>query len=268
MSAAKRRKAAAGPAITCYRIRDRAPEIVPGRATRDWMDNTNQRFAYRCLPLSIANGMGWEVVSPVRLTAVWNGKQDLDAIDVKVDSDDEYWHGHRLASSHFGHGILTFQTGHLFRTPPGIGLWARGAPNWPKDGIWPLDGIIETDWLAFTFTMNWQFTRPGEVVFEKDEPFCFITPIAYRGLEDVVPEIRPIGEDEELARQNKVWSDARSDFNRKLAEGDPDTIRLGWQKWYMRGVSPEGGGGSNPDHLGKLRLAQPVWRGKDDAGER
>ena len=29
MSAAKRRKAAAGPAITCYRIRDRAPEIVP-----------------------------------------------------------------------------------------------------------------------------------------------------------------------------------------------------------------------------------------------
>ena len=31
--------------------------------------------------------------------------------------------------------------------------------------------------------MNWHFTRPGRVVFEQDEPFCFLSPMVYRALE-------------------------------------------------------------------------------------
>src|SRR5262245_59488229 len=68
--------------------------------------------------------------------------------------------------SHFGNGVLTFPVGYLFRTDPGVAVWARGIPNYAKDGIVALDGVIETDWLCFTFTMNWQCTRPGLVVFE------------------------------------------------------------------------------------------------------
>jgi hypothetical protein len=37
------------------------------------MDDTNQRFAYRCIPLSIANASGWEIVLPFSFSAVWNG---------------------------------------------------------------------------------------------------------------------------------------------------------------------------------------------------
>jgi hypothetical protein len=40
----------------------------------------------------------------------------------------------RLASSHFGFGILTFHLGWLFRTSPGWGIWARGLPNRYKEG--------------------------------------------------------------------------------------------------------------------------------------
>jgi len=39
--------------------------IVPASSMRDWMDKTHERFAYRCLPLTIANQTGWCVIDPL-----------------------------------------------------------------------------------------------------------------------------------------------------------------------------------------------------------
>ena len=221
------------------------------------MDETHLRFAYRCLPLTIANAMGWELLLPATVSAEWNGGSNLS--DITVASGDPAWKAEQLALSHFGHGVLTFPINYLFRTEPGIALWARGSPNWPKDGIAPLDGIIETDWLPFTFTMNWQFTRAGRITFEKDEPFCFITPMAYRSLEQVTPEIVALADAPEMAAQFQAYRDARLNFNAGLTRNDPVIAKQGWQKWYMRGESPFGGE-TNPRHISKLSLAEPIER--------
>ena len=58
--------------------------------------------------------------------------------------------------------------------------------------------------------MNWQFTRAGRITFEKDEPFCFITPIAYRALECVTPEVIPLADAPEVAAEFKVYSEAQN----------------------------------------------------------
>ena len=242
--------------LICYQINEQAPPLVPARSERAWMDETVSRYAYRCLPLSIANAMGWELLCPDPFEAEWNGGDELDDIEITSPTGAEVdW----FAQSHFGHGVLTFSTHYLFRTEPGIALWARGAPNHPKDGIAPLDGIIETDWLNFSFTMNWKFTRPGRVGFDKDEPFCFITPIAYHALDDLAPEIVPIAEAPEVAEAFENFVELRQNFNDGLAKGDAETVKAGWQKWYMRGVQPTGEIG-NPDHISKLRLASPKRR--------
>ncbi|WP_421854059.1 DUF6065 family protein [Oricola sp.] len=247
--------------LHCYKVLENACRIVPARASRQWMDDTNQRFAYRCLPLSIANAMGWELLLSEKTVATWNGKNGLN--DIAVEFPDGDPGGKPAASSHFGEGVLTFHVGYLFRTDPGIGIWARGAPNLPKDGIAPLEGIIETDWLDFTFTMNWKFTRPGTVTFEKDEPFCFITPVDYRALMNVEPQIVPISEKPELEAAFGRWQGARLDFNEKLRTLDPEAVKQGWQKWYMRGVNgPDGG--EAPGHVSKLRLAEPIEPGRND----
>jgi Family of unknown function (DUF6065) len=237
--------------LTCFQITEVAPRIVSGRPERDWMDSTRARYAYRCLPLTIANSMGWELLSPVKVTAEWNGGPEL--ADIVIDAGDWPW---VFAQSHFGHGILTFQTSYLFRTGKGVGLWARGVPNLFKDGIAPLDGIIETDWLEFTFTMNWMFTRPGRVTFEKDEPFCFITPVGYHALDELEPEIVPITADPELTARYQNYAELRADFTAQLARNDPETVKKGWQKWYMRGENPSGDGRS-PIHISKLRVPEP-----------
>ncbi|MGD9500972.1 MAG: DUF6065 family protein [Methyloceanibacter sp.] len=244
--------------LTAYRIHEHERQrIVPGRQRRAWMDETNNRFAYRCLPLTIANAIGWEILLPAKVLAEWNGGNRLS--DITIATDDPVLRPEHLAMSHFGHGILTFPIGYLFRTDPGVAIWARGAPNFFKDGIVPLDGVIETDWLCFTFTMNWQFTRPGLAVFEKDEPFCFITLVEYHGLDDVTPEIVPLEEAPEVAAQFAAFSQARKNFLSDLADKDPETVKQGWQKWYMRGESPFGTG-RNPTHTSKLSLSEPVER--------
>ncbi len=248
--------------LTCYQIHDHAPRLVTARADRAWMDATMQRFAYRCVPLSIANAMGWELLAPTRVTAEWNGGKELE--DLAVEVDDPAWGEGKLAASHFGHGILTFQTGYLFRTDPGIAIWARGTPNLPKDGIAPLDGIIETDWLPFTFTMNWQLTRPGRVTFEPDDPFCFMTLTSYRALEAVKPEIVPLAVAPEVKADYLTWRQARLDFNARLAAEDPETVKQGWQKWYVRGADNPTGATPSPGHMSKVNLAAPVARTQFD----
>jgi hypothetical protein len=129
------------------------------------------------------------------------------------------------------------------------------APNFPKDGIVALDGLVETDWLPFTFTMNWLFTRPGTVRFEKGEPFCFILPLPHMNLEAIRPKVLPLSDNPDLKAENAAWSASRRDFNKRLSEGDPTTTKEKWQRFYLTGRSPKGA--TAPDtHRVKRKMAE------------
>jgi hypothetical protein len=162
------------------------------------MDDLPQAYAYRCLPLIIANAHGWEVCSPVDFTATWNGGGSKDDIAIETGATG------LMPTTHFGSGILTFHVGYLFRTDPGVSLMAQGPINRPKDAIQPLSGVIETDWSPYTFTMNWQFTRADTPVhFEKGEPFCHIFPMQRDALEQVEPEVRAFESDADTFNNHK-----------------------------------------------------------------
>src|SRR5579862_6916136 len=107
-----------------------APLIRPAPATRPWMDATPEAFAYRCLPLNIANAHGWEVLSPCGFEAIWSGEPAADAVKIRLDSGADV---QRAPVALFGQGIVTFHVEAIFRTPPGWNLWVGGSPNRPKD---------------------------------------------------------------------------------------------------------------------------------------
>ena len=86
------------------------------------MDATPESFAYRCLPLNIANSHGWELLSPCGFEAEWNGGPAVE--DVVVRTDPGTTDGHAPVAL-FGQGVLTFHLEGLFRTPPGFSLWGR-----------------------------------------------------------------------------------------------------------------------------------------------
>jgi len=213
------------PRLRCYPDYRDGPKIIPGRAERDWMDATSVRFAYRCTPLTIANATGWEIILPTSFSATWNGDALFSDVTIRPSNNDP--RTARTVSSVFGHGVLTFHPGYLFRTSPGWALSVRGPPNSIKDGIVALEGLVETDWLPFSFTMNWRFTRPTTVHFQAGEAFCFITPVPHGLMDEIEPEICDLAKEPELKAAFDDWRRRRSDFNARLAEKRPRSRQAG-----------------------------------------
>lgn len=239
----------ARPEIIAYVFPGWEPRIRPAAQRRDWMDKSAEAFPYRCLPLKIANGHGWEILAPCGFTAVWNGGP-LPG-DVAITPD------HLPASADmpvplFGQGVLTFHIAAIFRTPPGWDLWVSGPPNTAKDGIAPLSGVVETDWSPYSFTMNWRFTRPHHPVhFAQDEPVCFLFPIQRGAVENFRARVAPIDEAPALRQQFEDWSRSRLAFQQEVIRNPPSAPADKWQKLYYRGVDAAGAEGTS-DH--RIRL--------------
>lgn len=229
--------------------------LVPAPINRDWMDATPERFAYRCLPLAIANQSGWTIRCPSSFSALWNGGPGVS--DTTVVSDETPPDRH--ISSLFGGGTISFNISWLFRTPRGVNLWVKGPANTPKDGVSPLEGVVESDWISSTFTMNWKLTRADHLVrFERGEPICTIVPIPRGFLEQFAPVIRPIASDPHLHDAFLKWSQSRDEFIDKVAKRDPETIRRQWQKDYFLGRDP--GTPEFDEHQTKLNVRPFVRR--------
>jgi hypothetical protein len=219
---------------------------------RDWIDEMPGARAYHCTPLSIANSHGWEIRCLESIEATWNGGVEPTDVVVRRESDPR-----QGARGHFGSGILTFETGAIFRTEPGTNLWVMGPTNRFKDGMQPLSAVVESDWMPFTFTMNWRFTRPDHPVrFEQGEPYCFIFPIQHALVREFKPKLRALESDEELARQYRIGL-GRRHLPHVLAanhRGDARSVRrLITQEWYKRGLLPDGKTPGGP-HMKTLQL--------------
>jgi hypothetical protein len=260
-------------AYELYQTNDMPLSIAP--VDRAWMDASDQRAAYRCLPLTIANQAGWLVPCPASFTATWDGGSAKENVRIAFDppaglpgvSDlfapimvSMFVHipettGDARITSHFGNGVVTFSIPYLFRTPRGINLWVKGPCNWIKDGVQPLEGIVETDWLPATFTMNWKLTRPHHPVhFERGEPICMLVPIP-RGLsESMEPHYVPLDANPKLAREFHEWEQSRTNFNADLAAARPEALRRAWQRDYTKGLTPSGE--QAEEHQTRLKLRE------------
>lgn len=240
--------------IECFLYPGWEPRIRAASPRRGWMDDTPESFAYRCLPLGIANAHGWEIAGSIGFSARWTGGSDTDAVEIVMD--EEAVRPVDAPVSLFGQGTITFHIAGLFRTSPGWNLWLGGPPNQAKDGIAPLSGIIETDWSPYSFTMNWRFTRPDHWVrFEADETIGFFFPVERGPIQDVRPRARPIDEAPELKRQFEEWSRSRDAFHARMREAPPEKPADKWQKLYYRGVCPMGEPGA-ADHQAKVRVRE------------
>ena len=237
--------------LICYPTSGEPPEIVPAPLERAWMDETRERFAYRCLPLNIANAHGWQILNRSAFVATWNGELSLDAISLQPSDTN----APLLALSHFGSGVLTFSVSALFRTDPGYDLMVTGPLNQTKDAIQPLTAIVETDWAPFTFTMNWKFTRKHwPIKFERNEAFCMIFPIKRSLIEEVEPEMRALEEDMNINTAYNTFSQSRADFIKDLDVPGSKARAQGWQRDYFRGevaLAP-----APPDHRTRLKLRE------------
>jgi hypothetical protein len=189
----------------------------------------------------MANASGWEVLTPVGITAVWDGGLGLESVQVTTDGPVDSDMNPR---SEFGFGIVTFSVPFLLRTAPGFDLLARGPANRPKDGVSALEGLVETDWAVMTFTMNWQITRPDTPVrWEPGEAVCMLVPQRRRDLEAIRPQFRSFRTAPETKQLTKLALEQRRELQRRVKlVGLFGLVRHGrdqFQRLYFRGRYPD-----------------------------
>lgn len=243
--------------LDCFVFDDVDLDIRPASSRRAWMDATRERFAYRCLPLSIANAHGWVILCEGGFEAEWNGGDGSGDVRVSPLGD-----GPVDVEARFGYGIVTISPQAMFRTDPGYNLWVTGPSNSFKDGIQPLSAVIETDWMPYSFAMSWKITRPHHTIrFEKGEPYCFLFPVERGLIESIEPglkHIRENPEDERLVRYARNMRTFLRDVQAMTGESAnsiprKDAQQLTFQKWYMKGEMPDGSA-VFPDHQKSLDL--------------
>ena len=224
-----------------FRLR-RAP------AERRWMDESEERYAYRCLPLAIANQLGWEVLCPADLAVMWNGGKTKHDIVVGYRRPD----APQPCISHFGEGVVTFNLGALFTTNPGWQL--QSAAGQPAEaghrrargrGRDRVAAVHQHDELAGHRAGPVDSLRGRRA--DRHRRAGAPRPARGRPGRAARPGRRPGAE-----TAHDAWSDRRQGFLDGLEAG---TLQ-GWQKGYTRGVCPVAG--PAPEHRTKLRLAEPL----------
>lgn len=239
--------------FTAYQLPGTPPmEIVPADPRRLWIDATRDHFANRCLPLVMANQLGWFLLNTSTIEVTWGGSDEPESLTVRPT---EAGTG-TYAGSQFGYGILTFAIPYLFRTAPGYNLMIKGPANRPKDGIDALEGVVESDWICSTFTMNWKFTRRNHTVrFVKGEPIANVIPQRRNELVEFDPEIVPITDNPEIWEEFQHWHESRQRYNSTLGDAQPMEIKRS-QGDYIKGKTTLGK--KAPEHQVKLNL--PAFR--------
>ena len=193
--------------------------------------------------------------SPCDIQAVWFGGQDRRSMHFWLDP--EYNVQNSWVKCHFVGGVITFEFDFMIRTSPGVNLLVRGAPNFFVDGAHPLEGVVETDWLNYSFTMNWRVTEPNKIVyFRKGDPICFLQPIPHNYAEEFDFRIDFLNNNPELAEKFHAYHASRANFSETKKAG---VHNENWQKHYFNGMDVKTGIKVNNDtHAIKLNLTEPA----------
>jgi hypothetical protein len=231
---------------------DKRVTISPGKRERDWMDDTQEKYAYRCLPLTMANMHGWEIYPNETISFIWNGGNNTE--DIKIIS------GKSIASSIFGNGIITMHIMHMITTSEDYNLYITGSPNFFIPSIHPLTGIFESNWAPYTFTMNWKIAEPNKIIkFTKNDPICFFFPINKNLIEKFEMKIQPLSKSPELKKHYEEFDKSRLEFMAYNMDpkNQPIDPKNSWQKRYFQGKYPNGESCPFGAHKTKFKLDTP-----------
>lgn len=220
------------PKLNLLKTQDTPPKVAQSRIRREWMDNTYNKHAYQCLPMTYANVYGWELQLEQDVVVEWNGHNVPPTIVSGGTID--LGGGRTKAIAHSSIiGMVSFSTGYVFRTEENYDTWIGGSPNYMLDGASPLSAIIPSSWWSDEFQMNWMITKIDEpVVFEAGMPIMFFTVFDNRVQEETEIEFGRLWDDTELVKQRQKYGDKKS----KNQKENPWT----WTKGIKTGLDADG----------------------------
>lgn len=226
-------------------------EIRQATVKRKWMDETYNKHAYRCLPVTEANVSGWEIVLPHDVVFEWDGGLTVPRV-IQGGSIERSINGHSYTQNLVQQsivGMATFTLGWVFKTPPGIHTWITGSPNYFVDGAVPLSASLPSDWWPDEVNMSWVITKEKtQICFPAGSAFAFFYFYQPSMLEDIEFSVENLWDNKELMTCRQAYGDAKT---KKLQE-EPWT----WMNGIRTGLDADGKQ-IGPRFEGHIRLEVP-----------
>jgi hypothetical protein len=164
---------------------NQSADIQPLGVKREWMDQTSDKHAYHCFPVSLSNTLGWGISFPIDIEFIWDGISDSTDTHVKVLKGKDY------VSTSRANATISFNTNLVIKTEENVSMLAMPTPNWPIDGVWPFTTLISTSFFKGTFPIAWRITKANEVItIPANTPVASIIPISLSSLNNSVATVK------------------------------------------------------------------------------
>ena len=183
----------------------------PATKLREWWDDNRRTkdHAKHCLPLSMANGLGYYIRSPGTFIVSWNG--DLHS-PAKIDIIEKS--SHCEVDCHAAFNSFTVQAKFVPVTDdPGDFVYIKGIPNERSMPYSCMEACIEAWWNVGNFGLVFLLNQPGEFMINMGQPIAqmFLYHGAAGSAEVELKNNYPDGYDAWIARRSRP--DYRKDFD-------------------------------------------------------
>ena len=195
-------------------------------ARRTWMDETAEKHAYMCFPISLTNQLGWGISFPEDIVFIWDGITDTTPNHITVLKGEKYVDTNR------GNATISFVSGLIFKTDDQTTMLTMPTPNLFIRGAHCYTTLISTSFYIHGLPIAWRATEPNiEITIPAGTPVASVMPLSLTSLEnDYQLEISDEYADQEYWEEVKKYGDA---LEIKNGVGD-------WSKMYRDGLDYRG----------------------------
>ena len=209
------------------------------QAKRDWMDETRDKHAYMCFPISLTNRLGWGISFPEDIVFIWDGITDTTPDHVTILKGEKY------ADNTRGNATISFKSGLVFKTDDQTTMLTMPTPNLFIRGAQCYTTLISTSFYIHSLPLAWRATEPNiEITIPANTPLATVVPMSLTSLEsdyeltileehaspEYWEEVRKYGDAAEIKNGvgdwSKMYRDALNYKGEKVGAHETKSIRL------------------------------------------
>lgn len=215
--------------VEVYKHLGHPVKIEQTQVQRQWMDNTDDKHAYKCFPVSLVNTIGWSISFLEDIEFIWDGISDTSEHHVTILKGPE-----GVCNTQRGNATVSFYTGLYFKTEENMTMLSIVPPNYFIDGATPFTSLITTSFFEDALPVAWRVTRPNvKITIPAGTPVITVIPVSLGELAKVELDIhdKVFGEEMHVKKQKRleVWEKLSKEgkftnFYRNAVEYDGSTI--------------------------------------------
>lgn len=201
-------------------------EISPMSIKRDWMDNTPEKHAYRCFPVTQANMVGWNLYCNEEVKFIWNGITDTSPENVTILQGKSFTYSGR------GQSTVSFNTGLIFKTEKDVSFLVINPVNYFNPDFETMSYLISTSWYDNDFPLAIRAKTPNkEITIKAGEPIATIIPISLTAIDNTAINMYDYYDKDNVRQiKHKVYGEAAQALNKSGK----------WTDWYRDAIDEKG----------------------------